>query len=311
MELIYIGDIIRQRRLELGLTQEELCAGICESTSLSRIETGKQVPTYLILNALLSRLGLPAEKYYAMVGKNELEMERLKDEIVDCNARGLGREGLEKLERLAALTTPEDRITAQFILRSRVLLGRLEEDGTVVPYSTEEKLEILFRAMELTVSGFDLDEIGRRRYTKDEMKIINQIGVVYGDSGQRRQALDIYYQLFRYIRKRLVENANNAAEISLVAYNYAYYLCMEKRYEEAQEMAEWGWEHSLRWNKAAEIGGFMWVLAESYYHMGKIEESKAYFYQSYYAQRMMKDDRRADVVKNYLLEYYHDIPGIF
>lgn len=304
MELIYIGDIIKQRRLELGLTQEELCEGICEPPSLSRIETGKQVPTYLVLNALLSRLGLPAEKYYAMVGKNDLEMERLKDEIIDCNARGLSREGLEKLEQLAALTTPEDRVTAQFILRSRVLLGRLGEDGTVVPYSAEEKLEILFQAVGLTLSSFDLDEIGHRRYTKDEMKIINQIAVVYGDSGQRRQALDIYYQLFKYIRKKLVINANNVSECVLVAYNYALFLCQAKRYEEAMEIANWGWDRAVQWGRAGCVGGIMWVLGECLYRSGEIEESKEYCLRSYYSFCAMKNERDAQVIKENIKEYF-------
>lgn len=304
MELIYIGDIIKQRRIELGLTQEELCEGICEPSSISRIETGKQVPTYIILNALLSRLGLPAEKYYAMVGKNELELERLKDEIIDCNARGLSREGLEKLEQLAALTTPEDRTTAQFILRSRVLLGHLEEDGSIAPYPPEAKLELLFRAMELTVSGFDLDEIGRRRYTKDEMKIINQIAVVYGDSGRRRLALDIYYQLFKYIRKKLVINANNVSECVLVAYNYALFLCQAKRYEEAMEIANWGWDHIVKWGRAGHVGGIMWVLGECLYRSGEIEESKEYYLRSYYSLCAMKNERDAQIIKENIKEYF-------
>ena len=30
MKEVFLGEVIRQRRLELGLTQEELCEGICE-----------------------------------------------------------------------------------------------------------------------------------------------------------------------------------------------------------------------------------------------------------------------------------------
>lgn len=44
MKEVYIGSIIRKRRQELGLTQEQLCRGICETVTLSRIENGKQTP---------------------------------------------------------------------------------------------------------------------------------------------------------------------------------------------------------------------------------------------------------------------------
>lgn len=40
-----IGEVIRQRRIELGLTQEELCEGIYEPPTMSRIETGRQTPS--------------------------------------------------------------------------------------------------------------------------------------------------------------------------------------------------------------------------------------------------------------------------
>ena len=45
MQNFLLGEYIRQRRLELGLTQEEVCDGICEPITLSRIENGKQTPS--------------------------------------------------------------------------------------------------------------------------------------------------------------------------------------------------------------------------------------------------------------------------
>lgn len=42
MQNFLLGEYIRQRRLELGLTQEEVCDGICEPITLSRIENGKE-----------------------------------------------------------------------------------------------------------------------------------------------------------------------------------------------------------------------------------------------------------------------------
>ena len=44
MKEIFLGEVIRQRRIELGLTQEELCEGICEPITISRFEHGRQTP---------------------------------------------------------------------------------------------------------------------------------------------------------------------------------------------------------------------------------------------------------------------------
>ena len=55
---------MKQRRLELGLTQEELCEGICEPITISRMENGRQTPSRNRINALLQRLGLPRPAGY-------------------------------------------------------------------------------------------------------------------------------------------------------------------------------------------------------------------------------------------------------
>lgn len=303
MKQIHIGQIIRQRRIELNMTQEELCAGICETATMSRIENGKQTPTPGKLKALLSRLGLPSEKYYAMMSENELEIERLKNEIIDCNTRGLCQEGLEKIQKLLTLTDDSDFITHQFILRSKVLLGK-EENGSIVPYSMEEKLELLFRAIKITVPDFDIDEIGRQWYSLDEIKIINQIGVVYGDNQQERKALDIYYQLMKYVKKRHFINSDTVPTAVLIAYNYSLYLSFQKHYEEAIEIAEWGWNKDIEWRRSTSLEGLLYVLAESNYRLGNIDESKHFYMQSYYACTLMKNPVSEEIIKGNIEEYY-------
>ena len=41
MQEMFLGDVIKRRRLELNLTQEQLCQGICEPITISRLENGK------------------------------------------------------------------------------------------------------------------------------------------------------------------------------------------------------------------------------------------------------------------------------
>ena len=78
MKSFFIGEMIRQRRMELGLKQNELCQGICEPTTMCRIESGKQTPSLNQLKVLLQRLGLPDERYYAIVSKNEMLISDLQ-----------------------------------------------------------------------------------------------------------------------------------------------------------------------------------------------------------------------------------------
>lgn len=289
--------------MELGLTQEELCEGICEAPTMSRIENGVQTPNRSKLNALLQRLGLPSEKFYALMSENEFEIEQLKKEIIDCNTRRLYQLGLEKIDKLLNLCEEEDHITQQFILRSRVLLGKMC-NGTVVPYTVDEQLSMLLEAIQKTIPDFDMDEIASHWYSLDEMKIINQIGTVYGDNNELRKAIDIYYQLMKYCQKRLFINADNVSILILIAYNYSRLLCRKKQYSDAYEIAEWGMTQVVKWGRASYAGGLLYVLGESKYRMGEIEVSKDYYIKSYYAFAIMESSTNAQIIKENIQEYY-------
>lgn len=171
MKNVFLGEYIKQRRLDLGLTQEQLCDGICEPMTLSRLENGKQTPSRNRINALLQRLGLPDDRYFALLSKNELEMEALQKEIVACNANHRVEEGFETLKKFEQIADHDDQIAQQFILRSKVLLGRLDQR-----YTPQEQIDLLMQAIRLTVPRFNLDEIERFFYSTDEIKIINQRG---------------------------------------------------------------------------------------------------------------------------------------
>ena len=183
MKNVFLGEYIKQRRLDLGLTQEQLCEGICEPMTLSRLENGKQTPSRNRINALLQRLGLPDDRYFALLSKNELEMEALQKEIVACNVTEKVPEGFEKLAQLEKMTDPDDQIARQYILSFKVLLGRL--DGR---YTPKEQIDLLMQAIRLTVPRFELDQIEQFLYSRDEITMVNQIGLAYSNDGQNEKA---------------------------------------------------------------------------------------------------------------------------
>jgi predicted transcriptional regulator len=57
MQELLVGEVIRRKRIEMELTQEELWESICETFTISRIENGKQPPSRSTADALLQRLG--------------------------------------------------------------------------------------------------------------------------------------------------------------------------------------------------------------------------------------------------------------
>lgn len=75
----------------------------------------------------------------------------LQTEIVSSNVFRDPQRGLPKIEELEKIADPDDRPIRQFILRSKVLLGKIE-NGQIVPYTNDEKLDMLFEAIRLNLT---------------------------------------------------------------------------------------------------------------------------------------------------------------
>ena len=288
MKNVFLGEYVKQRRLD----------GICEPMTLSRLENGKQTPSRNRINALLQRLGLPDDRYFALLSKNELEMEALQKEIVACNVTEKVPEGFEKLAQFEKLADPDDQIAQQFALRSRVLLGRL--DGRYTPL---EQIDLLMQAIQLTVPRFDLESIESFLYTRDEITIINQIGLAYSDAGQNKKAAEIYYQLLKYVRKHFKETITSIGVLPLVLYNYARVLDLCGRYEEGAALAKEGREACIQYGHYQVLPRCLEIEAECRHFMGDDEISKELYYQSYYLCKVIGYQIGLEVVKKEAKEY--------
>ena len=291
MENFFLGEYIKQRREALGLTQRQVCEGICTPVTLSRIENGAQTPSRTRINAILQRLGLPDDRYISLLSKNELKIEALKKEIVACNVTERVAEGYEKLAQLEELEEAADPLVQQFILRSRVLLGSV--DGSCPP---EKQIELLLKAIWLTVPRFDLGEIEQFLYATDEIKIINQMGVAFSDNQENEKAAVLYEQLLRYVRAHHQETITSVGVIPLVLYNYARVLDLCGRYEEGAALAREGQEACIGYGHYLYLPNCIEIEAECCHFLGQDQKSAELYHQAYYLCKAIRYEAGLQVV---------------
>lgn len=308
MREMFLGEYIKQKRLDQGMTQEQLCEGLCEPMTISRLENGRQTPSRNLINALLQRLGLPDDRYFALLNRHEIEIETLQKEIVSCNVQYGQMLGLEKAqaaeqaqEKILALehiVGEDDRVTQQFILRAKVLLGKAEGR-----YSLEEQLELLMEAIQLTVPRFDLEEINRCLYSFNEVKIIVQIANVYSNNGQHKKAIDIFSQLLKYVQKHFQNISQSGGLLPMVTYGYARELDLARRYEDAIEIAELGWQSCVKSAHHQNLPGLIHIMGECYHLLGDDEKSEDLYRQAYYLYKAIGNNRDLAILKTEVKQY--------
>lgn len=293
MATMFIGDYIKRRRKELALTQEQLCEGLCDAATLSRLETGFHSPRRSLLNALLQRLGLPTTRYFAVVTKNELALESLEKEIVACNVQKRWEDGFAKLDQLRTLTDPDDTLTQQFILRSEALLG-----GRTGRYTLPQQLDLLTQALRLTVPRFTLDTMEQFLYSTEETKLLNQIAGTYSRMGQSEQALSLLEKTIIYLRAHISEALEGNNVLTMLLFNYARELCIQKQYKACLSVCEETRRICVQYGHYHYLPGALSLRAEALHFLGNDAKSLESYLASYVLHQVTEDGNSAQVARD-------------
>ena len=302
MQEMFLGEAIKKRRLELGLTQEQLCEGICEPITVSRLENGKQTPSRNRINALLERLDMPTDHFYALLSKHELDIDALQRQITAYNIQfekaspenkpQVREQALKAHQELKAIIDADDNLSRQLILRSRVLLGT--EEGA---YSFAEKKRMLSEAIRLTAPYFNVDDIARGLYTINEIKIINQLALAYGRAGEHLDAISIFTQLYKYMQKRFHNIPRSRAHLTMVAYNYAKQLRLVGQFRKAIEIAEAGQKVCLECEHYQVLPHLLSIQADCYHLLEEDAKSREFYLQAYYLIKVIQDETKLQIIK--------------
>lgn len=291
MKAYNIGLFIKKKREEQHIRQEDLCRGICDKSTLSRIERGKQEPSSGILGVLLQRLGINEDQLAVLLGPKDFEISDLQKEIVALNSQKEYEKAAEKIRRLEQLVEPTDKITQQFILRCKVL--------AYFPEDYPASRDLLLQALSLTLPDFDFDHISDYLLGIEEVKILNQIANSYSEAGDRRFAIHIYRQLFEDPRKRLFNIEAELTLLPLLAYNYSRLLGLERRYEEEIEIATLGQKTCIKYNKCQYLGGLLLNISCALRELGQDKESRSKLIDSFYAYHLMGDESSCNLIIQY------------
>lgn len=302
---VTIGEIIKETRKKLGLTQEEVSFGICEPATLSRVENNKTTPTRNVVNALLQRLDISDDRFYAAINIEELRINELCKEITACNVeyertcieeRNPIREKLRKKhQELRDILESDDKITEQFIIRSEILIG---------DYTPQEKIDRLSEALRLTHPNFNLTLIKKGLYSFDEIKIINQIAAAYSDDGKSEQALEVWENLLANIENRYEFIVPSRTQKEMILYGLSREYLIVGDYIKALFYAREGKELVVKHGLYRHLPGFVIILAECEHQLGNDIVSRELFEDAYHLCKVIGDKSNEMIVVKAQKEYF-------
>lgn len=272
-----IGEIVKKRRKQLGLSQADLAGLTIDVSNLSRLERGIQVPQKEKLDTILERLGLnPNVLYSNLLTTEESDIYQKREELELL----LYRKEYSMAEKLISELTSMpafDKITnRQFIMYAKAVITT----GTSSDGDTARKA--ILDAIKVTLPEFSAKNIKDCILTQREVRLINMLASTYSEAGEIEKAVELLYGLQESLDVTHIDNIEMSDTYSLILYNLTKCLGMLRRYEEAVEMCDHVIKLFIRHNNTRLLPHVILNKACDTYEIGDKETAKRLFLQAYY-----------------------------
>lgn len=232
MSIYTLGQFITMRREELGVTQDELCEGLCSTVTLSRLENGSQYPRAGTLRAILQRLGYSDALMLAGVSREEFEIAKLEVKIRQLhNLREIdgARELFVRLESYREYFSVADK---QFYESSYI-------DYYPDEFTPQEALDRLEAALRLTHPHYSVNNLPKY-ISFEEAELLNQIAVTLPDVGRTEETIKILYYMRDFYESGVADPHERLRGLPTVMYNLSKYLGLSGRYDECIDVCKKG-----------------------------------------------------------------------
>lgn len=186
-----LGIVVKLTRTALGMSQEELCDGICSVQTLSHIENGKHSVKRETYRQLMERMGRCGEKNYPSLSTDNL---RMLDMMLQTNME-LNRYNYEQLQgylqklRSGLLEHP---FNEQYLKKTEAIVGY--RTGML---TKEEYLRALEEAIAITIPDYKALLDLEYPFTHEELMIMMNIANAWAENGCPEKNMKILMMLMR------------------------------------------------------------------------------------------------------------------
>jgi len=293
------GQIIRKRREDLGLTQEDLADGICSVPTLSRIENGERLPTKNHFEMLVQRLGYSGTNIDTYITEQDFRIHELQFQIRQAYIESRYDEARILLTQYEMLAEEGSCITRQFCLLLNTLLYAHR-------YTLPEQLARLEEAIMLTCPKYNARKIPHV-LSYEEILLINGIANCHALSGNRRTAIEMLLQLKEYYQQRMINTEEALRTQPLILLNLSNMLGQEGRYDECIEICNIAIRIARTTGRcpllARTLYNKAWALVKRHAE-GDLAAARHTAVQAFYMASIMKQEQSAQHYQRFIQENF-------
>lgn len=186
-DVLTLGSLIRELRMEQNLSQQTLCYGLCSKSRLSKIENGTLQPDIALAQTLLQRLGLSDTVFTFYGNEHEFTLQNLRLHLSQTR-RSDKSNILNYTDEMRKLCSDKDWFYIQYASYKRACL--LPDNA--------ESVNALFHSLSLSVPNFNFNNMHNYCLSWLELTILNNYCDAYCYTAPSKGTLYLYKMLEYY-----------------------------------------------------------------------------------------------------------------
>lgn len=227
-----VGGIILTLRTKMGISQIDLCKGLCTNRTLSRIELGERIPDKLLLDALLQRLGKSPDKLETILTEKEYmlycQRRAIETDIINYEFES----ARVKLADYRKQKECKDTLQRQYIGKITAVLADEAEHNVI------KSINILRKTAEITMPHWETEDKITFFLGTEEVQILLLLAQNYLKTDKQKKAFEILEKLFVYLETSYSDEEEKVKVYPKCAYLLVTILWKKEEYNTAVDICE-------------------------------------------------------------------------
>jgi len=161
-----IGKQVKYLRNKKNIDWEKVCSGICSDTSLKRLERGKRLPDYFVLERIMERVGKSVNKIEFAADEEAYEIYYLREAIETNLEKEKYEEAVEGICYYEGLKIADQDLHKQYIYKMKAILEEEYHKDAV------RSCKYLEKSILCTLPGFQIERLEEYLPGEEEMTLI-------------------------------------------------------------------------------------------------------------------------------------------
>lgn len=265
-----LGDKMKKRRKEIGMTQIGLAEGICTQAMVSRLEQRKVRPSRELMEKLAERLQVPISYFY---GEDSLESTNTKSkQLIKMIRKHLER---REYDSIVYLVEMNEALINHSAGEDKLFFGWIE--GVLYAYR-DSNLDKALQHLLFIEEGTKKGEL--------RVEIIDSIGNLYLEKEDYFQAEVFYKKGFESFNEWM--NHQTKAKLLL---NYALCFSKQKKYRLSLDKTLQGLELLIANNTLYLLGDFFYQKGYCLEHLHQFESAIKSYQNAHFVFEIQQNDR--------------------